>query len=143
MVGAPGDIETVAQAAQQIQRLPRLQAGHGLCALTHHLINQGQPVPIPVTDGDRAAEELPLQPDIHKLPRRGDGAGIASEAHLPHLCRQRLIPRDGIHPLLHHPSASCQTIFPPTMVSLHTPYSSIPAKGVARPMDWNSSGSTR
>ena len=38
--------------------------------------------------------------------------------------------------------SSLQTMFPSTMVSRHTPYSSIPAKGVARPMDWKSSGLT-
>ena len=77
-------------------------------------------IPVPVADGDRTPEVQSVDPDVHELPRRGDGTGVPGEAQFPHVRRQGAVGFDPVEPLFHTRS-SLQTIFPPTMVSLQTP----------------------
>ena len=139
-LAAPGRIEPIAQTAQHIQLLTGLHPAHDLCTPAHHFINNLEAIPVTVADGDRAAQEKAVQLYIDKLSRRGDGGGISAQGHLPDAGNKFPIACDCIHQLFHtYPS---QTIFPPFMVNRHTPQSFIPAKGVARPMVKNCSGST-
>ena len=140
-LAAGGDVKAVAKARQRPERLPRPTLRKPVGAFADDLVEDGHAGIIPVADGQRAAQEKARQLQLQKLPRRGDGRGVAAKAQGIDLRGKRPVLRDGKQDFFQSVS-SFQTGSPPIIVSLHTPVSARPANGVARPMVRNISGST-
>ena len=79
---AQRQVEAVAQARQHVQ----LRAGDAphqvVSALAHHPDQEQQGVLCPVADGNGPPEEFAGQLDVHELPRRRDGGGVAGQHQL-------------------------------------------------------------
>ena len=88
------------------------------------------------------AQEKAGQLQLEELTGRMDGTGVAGEAQAAHGGGQGGVFEDGAG-RLNQSGASFQTISPSIMVSVQTPVSIWPAKGVARPRVRNCAGSTR
>ena len=138
---AGGNVEAVAETRERIERLSRRAAGKPVRSAADDFIKERDALFVPVADGDRPAQEEAGQAKVEELARRGDGRGVALELQTVDVQGNGSVLRDGIF-YFDQSVSSFQTILPPIIVSLHTPVRRVPAKGVARPMVKNVSGST-
>ena len=138
---AGGNVKAVAETRERIERLPRRAAGEPVRSAADDFIKERDALFVPVADGDGPAQEETGQAKVEELTRRGDGRGVALEPQAVDARGNEGVLRDGVS-YFDQSISSFQTISPPIIVSLHAPVRHVPAKGVARPMVRNASGST-